>query len=32
MKVGDVMSTEVLTIGPDAPLKEAATMLSLIHI
>mgnify|MGYP001824324540 CR=1 FL=1 len=27
MKVGDVMSTEVLTIGPDAPLKEAATMM-----
>lgn len=27
MKVGDLMTTEVLTIGPDAPLKEAATMM-----
>ena len=27
MKVGDVMTTEVKTIGPDAPLKEAATMM-----
>jgi CBS domain-containing protein len=27
MKVGDLMTTEVLTIGPDAPLKEAATVM-----
>lgn len=27
MKVGDVMTTEVMTIGPDAPLKEAATVM-----
>lgn len=27
MKVGDVMTTEVITIGPDAPLKEAATIM-----
>ncbi len=27
MNVGDVMSTEVMTIGVDAPLKEAATVM-----
>jgi len=27
MKVGDLMTTEVMTIGPDAPLKEAATIM-----
>lgn len=27
MKVGDVMTTEVITIGPDAPLKEAASLM-----
>ena len=27
MKVGDVMTTEVITIGPEAPLKEAATIM-----
>lgn len=27
MKVSEVMTTDVLTIGPEAPLKEAATMM-----
>ena len=27
MRVADVMTTEVLTIGPDEPLKEAATVM-----
>lgn len=27
MKVADVMTTEVMTIGPDSPLKEAATVM-----
>jgi CBS domain-containing protein len=27
MKVGDLMTTDVMTIGPDAPLKEAATIM-----
>jgi len=27
MKVGDVMTTEVRTIGPDAPIKEAAMVM-----
>ena len=27
MNVGDVMTTDVLTIGSDAPLKEAATIM-----
>ena len=27
MKVGDVMTTDVLTIGPDAPIKEAAMLM-----
>ena len=27
MKVGEVMTTEVLTIGPDEPIKEAAMLM-----
>ena len=27
MKVGDVMTRDVLTIGPDAPIKEAAMLM-----
>lgn len=27
MRVADVMTTDVITIGPDAPLKEAATVM-----
>lgn len=32
MKVGDLMTTEVITIGPDAPLKEAAMVMVRVGI